>query len=135
MAIDPVPDRRRASAALQRLALFLCAFRPAEAGALLEGLAEGPRQEAAAFGAEVRRWASARRQARLALEFGPREGAEGRLTALLEGQPPALRAALLEALPAEARARRRAPGPPEAKAPPALRALAERLVAEALDRR
>jgi len=125
--------RQRVSSPVQRLALFLCALHRSESAELLEGLAAGPRREALAFSAEVLRWDSSRRQARLALEFAPRDQSGERLRGLLEGAPPRLRAALLEAAPVELRSAS-GEGPPPGAASPALAALAARLVREASDR-
>jgi hypothetical protein len=117
----------------ERLALFLWALHPTQAAELLGGLAEAPRREAEAFGAQLRSWDSARRQALLVLELGPADRPQERLESLLEGSPPALRAALAAALPPALR--RRVPHlAPIEPAPPLLRALASRLVREALDR-
>jgi hypothetical protein len=125
-----VPAHRPTSQ-VERLTLFLCALHRDQAEALLLGLADEPALKARAFRAELTAWDSSRRQARLALEFGPRDRPRERAQRLILEAPPPLRAALAQSLPPKLR--RHFPHlVPAQPAAPALCALAARLVREAL---
>ncbi|MHB8872738.1 MAG: hypothetical protein ACYC8T_03530 [Myxococcaceae bacterium] len=119
----------------ERLALFACALARESAIDLLEGLAEPQRARAREFARKVASWDSPTRQAKVAVEFGPRPDAGGRLRALMAEAGPTLRRELFRLLPPYHRslfpelvAVLSAPGDPP---PPGLLALAQRLVREA----
>jgi hypothetical protein len=116
---------------VERLALFLGALHRDEAEALLLGLARDLRPRALAFHREALGWDSARRQARLALEFGPQDRQLERARRLVREAPGRLAEAIVAVLPAALQGHFPPPGPAEGTAP-ALRLLAVRLVREAL---
>lgn len=112
----------------ERVTLFLTARHKADVDELLGGLADGAGRRARQFGKLVTTWDSARRQARLAHEFGARPDANERMKALVSGSRGPLRAALVERLPE----RLRLGYPLETGATsPAARSLAARLLREA----
>jgi hypothetical protein len=114
--------------------VLACAVLAREGAAqLLEGLRAADALEAQRLLEDFQALDSSRRQARLAVEFGERQDAEGRLRLLLEEAPAPLRAELLARLPPYLRRPfGTLPPLPEAAERPALfTRLAERLVREA----
>lgn len=120
----------RALTTLDRVTLFVCALHKAEIDDLFESFAPGPRKFAVAFAEQLRKLDSSTRQARLTREFGARHDALARLRQLVVDAPAGLRAAIVEQLPAAQRALFPHLAPATAT-PPAVRALAARLVREA----
>lgn len=122
-------DPAREMGLVERTTLFLVALKKDQALGLIDGFGEAARQRARVFAQQVSDLDSPTRQARLALEFGVRDGVRDRVGKLLAEAPPALRAALASLLPASLRPR---DVPPPTEAPsPALQALAARLIREA----
>ena len=115
----------------ERLALFVTALHKQQTDELFVCLAGPVEKRAFAFAAEMKQWDSARRQARLAHEFGVRPDATERLTRLVLSVDGVLRAAVVAALPATLR--REFPQFQGAadSFPEAVRAVAARLVREA----
>ena len=97
----------------ERVALFVAAIHRPRAEELLSGFSKSPQERASAFAEDMKQWDSARRQARLAHEFGVRHDAGERLQQLVVRTTGELRAAIVASLP------------------PAVRAVAARLVKEA----
>jgi hypothetical protein len=124
-------DAHRALSFVERVTLFVCAAHRDRAMELLDGFAGSPRKEARAFARTVADWSSAARQARLTIDFGTRADAPARVHALLREASPAMRAALVEALPEPLRPRGD-PGTAVPEGSPMLAALAHRLVREAI---
>ncbi len=114
----------------ERVALFVCALHKAQANALLELFAEKPGQAAIAFAQEMTNCDSGTRQARLSREFGARADAMERLRKLVVDAPLALRYAIVEQLPPAQRALFPHLQGKQAS-PPAMRAVASRLIREA----
>ena len=115
----------------ERVALFVGAIHRQRADELLAGFAPPHRERALAFVQDMKQWDSARRQARLAHEFGVRPDAPERIQALVVSTSGDLRAAIVASLPPATRAQfLQFAGPVEAF-PLAVRALAARLVKEA----
>jgi hypothetical protein len=115
----------------ERVALFVFALHREQTDALLGHLAEPQRRLATGLVGELTRCDSATRQARLTREFGARPDASLRLRELIVDASPAMRLALVEQLPEAQRAL--FPHLHSAAAtPPAMRAVAARLVREAL---
>ncbi|MBE2251778.1 MAG: hypothetical protein IAE78_19740 [Myxococcus sp.] len=121
-------DPARGAGFVERTTLFVVALKKAQAIELLDGFAEPLRQRSRVFAQQLSDLDSPTRQARLAIEFGVRDGARERIKALLDQSPLALRAALMSQLPSTLRPEG-APAAPTAS--PALQALAARLVREA----
>lgn len=121
--IDPV----------ERIALFVCALKREGALELLEGFADEQKRRARSFARTVSTWDSSTRQGRLTREFGPRDDAVARVHELVLQAPPGLRRAIVEQLPLELRT-----SFPHlqknGEASPVMRALAARLVREAMRR-
>lgn len=115
----------------ERVALFVAAIHRQKADALFEGFASGPQQRAAAFAQEMQQWDSARRQGRLAHEFGVSRDAGERLQQLVVMTGGALRAAIVASLPPAVRAQFPQYAGGAETFPVAVRALAARLVKEA----
>lgn len=117
---------------LARYALVALVFGRERAAELLEGLgareAERAKEHLAGFAALT----SAERQAKVALEFGTRSDPSEELRALMAESPEALRREIFRRLPPYYRTLfpARKVEPPDASAPPALGALAERLIRE-----
>jgi hypothetical protein len=132
---SPVPMKSPAPGplSLERLALVALVFGRERAGALLDGLREPEARQAKAHLAGFAALSSARRQARVAVDFGVRVDAAARLRAVMEEAPEVLRRELFRRLPPYHRSLfpERQVEPPDAAATPAVCALAERLVREA----
>lgn len=125
-------DPARVTGFVEQTTLFVVALKKDRATELLEGFGQAHRQRARVFAQQLADLDSPTRQARLALEFGPRDGVRERVERLLTSSPPALRAALCAHLPPAIR-----PAAPAAPAKasamsPALKALALRLIRETL---
>jgi hypothetical protein len=118
---------------LERLALVALVLGRERAEALLDGLGEAEARQAKDDLAGFAALSSARRQARVAVEFGVRPDAAARLKAVMEEAPEVLRRELFRRLPPYHRSLfpERQLGPPDAAATPAVCALAERLIREA----
>jgi len=118
---------------LERVALVSLVFGRERAKALLEGLREPEARQAKDCLAGFAALSSARRQARVAVEFGVRPDAAARLKALMEEAPEVLRRELFRRLPPYHRSLfpERQVEPPDVAATPAVCALAERLIREA----
>ncbi len=84
---------------LERVALVALVFGGERASGLLEGLAAPEARRARELLAGYAALSSARRQARVAVEFGVRPDATARLRALMEGAPEVLREELFRRLP------------------------------------
>ena len=115
----------------ERVALFVAALHRPRADELLSGFSKAPQERANAFAEDMRQWDSARRQARLAHEFGVRHDAGERLQQLVVRTSGDLRAAIVASLPPAVRSQF-----PQFKGgsetfPTAVRAVAARLVKEA----
>ena len=113
----------------ERVALFIGALHKDRAAELLGGLSSQPQARAIRFARDMREWESARRQARLAHEFGLKPDAHERLHELVVSTPGALRQAVASWLPQELR--REYPHLARGEPSEASRALAARLVREA----
>lgn len=115
----------------ERLSLFVTALHKQQTDELFVCLAAPLEKRAFAFAADMKQWDSARRQARLAHEFGVRPDATERLKQLVLSVDGLLRAAVVASLPTALR--REFPqfqGGAESF-PEAVRAVAARLVREA----
>lgn len=115
----------------ERVGLFVGAIHRERADELLAGFAPPLQARALVFVQDMKQWDSARRQARLAHEFGVRQDAGERIQALVVRTSGDLRAAIVASLPPVVRAQF-----PQFKGgaetfPIAVRALAARLVKEA----
>jgi len=132
---SPRPGRAlapgRVLTAPERLALFLAALHPDSTLDLLEGLAPCVRDRARAFATEAAGLSSGARQAVLTRAFGRRAEGTDRLKALLVEASPALRRAIAAVMPTPHHGLV-AHLQPATDAPPAMMALAARLVREAL---
>lgn len=125
------PDAPRIVGFPERLALFITALHKQLTDELFVGLSAPLEKRAFAFAADMKKWDSARRQARLAHEFGVRTDATQRLKQLVLSVDGVLRAAVVASLPPAVRK-----DFPQFTAggesfPEAVRALAARLVREA----
>jgi hypothetical protein len=118
---------------LERLALVALVLGRERAEVLLDGLGEDEARRAKDDLAGFAALSSARRQARVAVEFGVRPDAATRLKAVMEEAPEVLRRELFRRLPPYHRSLfpERQLEPPDAAATPAVCALAERLIREA----
>ncbi len=118
---------------LERWALVALIFGRERAAALLEGLPEHVVGRAQAHLAEFIALSSARRQARVSVEFGGRPDAAVRLRRVMEEAPEALRRALYQRLPAFHRGLfpEMRDTPLDVSAPAAVAPWAERLIREA----
>lgn len=115
----------------ERVALFVAAIHRPRAEELLAGFSKGPHERASAFAEDMKQWDSARRQARLAHEFGVRHDAGERIQQLVVRTTGELRAAIVASLPPAVRSQfPQFKGGSEAF-PTAVRAVAARLVKEA----
>jgi len=130
---EPVKGPPPVSLPLERIALVALVFGRERAGALLEGLRESEVRQAKNHLAGFSALSSARRQARVAVEFGVRPDAAARLRAVMEEAPEVLRRELFRRLPPYHRSLfpERQVEPTGAAATPAVCALAERLIREA----
>lgn len=122
-------DPARDMGFVERTTLFVVALKRDRATALLEGFAETHRQRARVFAQQLADLDSPTRQARLALEFGPRDGVKDRVQRLLTSCPPTLQAAIAARLPVVLRP---AGTSIDGSFSPVLLALASRLVRETL---
>jgi hypothetical protein len=116
----------------ERLALYVYALHKERTPALLEGLSDGPRARAAAYVEDLRACDSAMRQARLTKEFGTLPDAVDRVHQLVVEASPPLRRAIVRHLPPALRSRFAHLDRPGDSWPPAMDALAARLVRETL---
>ena len=126
-------DGPRELSFVERTTLFVCALHRERALDLVEGFADASRSTARGFARQVMDWDSSTRQARITRELGSRPDAAERLRALIVEASPLLRQAIAAILPPAQRAL--FPHLDEAAvAPlaPVLKALAERLVREAV---
>ncbi|QRN99853.1 hypothetical protein JRI60_12895 [Archangium violaceum] len=130
---EPVRTPPPVSLPLERIALVALVFGRERAAVLLEGLTEPEASRAKVYLAGFAALSSARRQARVAVEFGVRPDAAARLRALMEEAPEVLRREIFRRLPPYHRSLfpEREVEPPGAAATPAVCALAERLIREA----
>lgn len=115
----------------ERVALFVGAIHRARAEELLAGLASAAHERARAFAAAMTQWDSAGRQARLAHEFGVRPDAGERIRQLVVRTEGSLRAAIVASLPPAVRSQFPQLAGGAETFPPAVRALAARLLKEA----
>ncbi|MBM4781609.1 MAG: hypothetical protein GQE15_28365 [Archangiaceae bacterium] len=124
----PKKDPSRESGFVERTTMFVVAMKKEDGDALLEGFASEPRQRARVFAQQLAALDSPTRQARLALEFGVREGGRERVNKLMGEVSPALRAAIIGLLPQTWR-----PATPTLRNPPSpvMLAIAARLIREA----
>lgn len=124
----PKKDPSREGGFVEQTTLFVVAIKKQQATELIEGFASEPRQRARLFADQLSALDSPTRQARLACEFGVREGGRERVNKLLAESSPAMRAAIVSLLPASWR-------PASVMAPqscaPVMLALAARLIREA----
>lgn len=118
---------------LERIALAALVLGRERAEALLDGLGEAEARQAKDDLAGFAALSSARRQARVAVEFGVRTDAAARLKAVMEEAPEVLRRELFRRLPPYHRSLfpERQLEPPDAAATSTVCALAERLIREA----
>jgi hypothetical protein len=118
---------------LARIALVALVLGRERAEALLDGLGEAEARRAKAHLAGFAEFPSARRQARVVVEFGVRPDAAARLKAVMEEAPEVLRREIFRRLPPYHRGLfpERLLEPPDAALTPAMCALAERLIREA----
>lgn len=130
---EPVRVPSPVSLPLERLALVALVFGKERAAVLLDGLRESEARQAKAHLAGFAALSSARRQARVAVDFGVRPDAAARLRSLMEEAPEVLRREIFRRLPPYHRSLfpERQVEPPDAAATPAVCALAERLIREA----
>ena len=118
---------------LERLALVALVLGRGRAATLLEGLTDADARRAQDFLAGFAALSSARRQARVALEFGVRPDAAARLRRLMREAPEVLRQEIFRGLPSYHRSLfpERPLMPPDVTATGRVRAWAERLIREA----
>ncbi|RKH73923.1 hypothetical protein [Corallococcus aberystwythensis] len=119
---------------LERIALVVCVLARERAAELLGGLADAEAGRALRHLERFADMPSAQRQAKVAVDFGERADAANRLSLFLEAAPEALRLEALRGLPPYHRSRfpQWEDAGPRAEAAPALTALAERRIREAL---
>ncbi|WP_426754126.1 hypothetical protein [Myxococcus sp. Y35] len=118
---------------LERLALVAWVLGRERAADLLGGLGEGSAERATDHLRRLASLPSAQRQAKVAVEFGERADAAERLRQVMAEVPPLLRREILRRLPPYHRSlfpSERVEALPQ-EVPPALGALAERLIREA----
>jgi hypothetical protein len=130
-------ERKKAHQALkvmgfpERVALFVAAIHRPRADELLSGFTGDSQVRARAFAEDMKQWDSARRQARLAHEFGVRHDAGERLQQLVVQTSGELRAAIVASMPPAVRSQFPQFTGGSEKFSPAVRAVAARLVKEA----
>lgn len=124
----PKKDPSREGGFIEQTTLFVVAIKKQQATELLEGFASGPRQRARLFADQLSALDSPTRQARLACEFGIREGGRERVNKLLAEASHSMRAAMVGLLPASWRP---ANVTPVQTCAPVMLALAARLIREA----
>ncbi|RKH98864.1 hypothetical protein [Corallococcus sp. AB038B] len=119
---------------LERIALVVCVLARERAAELLGGLVDAEAGRALRHLERFAAMPSAQRQAKVAVEFGERADGANRLALFLETAPEALRQEALRGLPPYHRSRfpQWEGTAPRADAAPALSALAERRIREAL---
>lgn len=115
----------------ERVALFVTAIHKQRAAELFEGLARPLAKRATDFSQAMGQWESARRQARLAHEFGVRPDAGEQLQQLVVKTSGELRAAVVASLPPAVRAQFPQFQGGVESFPEVVRAVAARLVKEA----
>ena len=115
----------------ERVALFVAAIHRPRAEELLGGFSAAPQERASAFAEDMKQWDSARRQARLAHEFGVRQDAGERIQQLVVRTSGELRGAIVASLPPAVRSQIPQFAGGAETFPVAVRALAARLVKEA----
>jgi hypothetical protein len=115
----------------ERVALFITALHKQQADELFAGLAAPMHKRASHFSSDMKLWDSARRQARLAHEFGVRADAPERLKKLVLSVEGPLRAAVVACLPPAMKRDFPQFTTPAPSFPEPVRALAARLVREA----
>lgn len=115
----------------ERIALFVTALHKDHSEQLFAGLAAPLHKRATQFSSDMRQWDSARRQARLAHEFGVRSDAPERLKKLVLSVDGPLRAAVVAYLPPSMKRDFPHFTTPASEFPEPVRALAARLVREA----
>jgi hypothetical protein len=130
---EPAKCPPPAALPLERMALVALVFGRERAEALLEGLRGPEARQAKSHLAGFTALSSARRQARVAVEFGVRPEAAARLRKVMEEAPEVLGRELFRRLPPYHRSLfpERQVEPPDVAATPAVCALAERLIREA----
>jgi len=129
----PVSRTPPALLPLARFALVALVFGRERAPELLEGLGAREAERAKEHLAQLMALSSAQRQAKVAVEFGMRKDPSGPLRELMAEAPEPLRRELFRRLPPYLRTLfpGRVVEPPDESVPPALCALAERLIREA----
>jgi hypothetical protein len=130
---EPARPPPPTSLPLERIALVALVLGKGQAKELLDGLREPEARQAKAHLAGFEALSSARRQARVAVDFGVRPDAAARLRAVMEEAPEVLRREIFRRLPPYHRSLfpERQVESPDAAATPAVCALAERLIREA----
>ncbi|MGV3625759.1 MAG: hypothetical protein ACO1OB_33415 [Archangium sp.] len=83
----------------ERVALFVTTLHREHSDTLLSGFATESQQRATQFAAQVKKWDSGQRQARLTHEFGVSPDAADRLKQVVVGVDGVLRAAVVASLP------------------------------------
>lgn len=116
----------------ERVALFISARHRDTSSELLSGFYDGLRDRALSFASQAAKWDSAQRQARLAHQFGARSDSSVRVQHLVVSVNGRLRAAVVACLPQTFRAQFPQFSESETDFPIAVRALAARLVLEAI---
>ncbi|MGE6760817.1 hypothetical protein ACQKGO_22555 [Corallococcus interemptor] len=119
---------------LERISLVVCVLARERAAELLGGLVDAEAGRALRHLERFASMPSAQRQAKVAVDFGERSDGANRLAVFLESAPEALRQEALRRLPPYHRSRfpEWEGTPSQAEAAPALTALAERRIREAL---
>ncbi len=115
----------------ERISLFVSAIHKQRAEELFAGLSAPLQKKATEFAASMNQWDSARRQARLAHEFGVRPDAGERVQQLVVRADGQLRAAIVASLPPVVRKQFPQFQGGSESFPVAVRAVAARLVKEA----
>ena len=121
-------DPNREGGFAEQTTLFLVAMKKEQALELIDGFANEPRARARVFAQQLSDLDSPTRQARVALEFGVREGSRERVNTLLTEVAPAMRVAIVSLLP---QSWRPANMPPVGQNAPVMLLLAARLIREA----
>lgn len=116
----------------ERVALFIAGRHRETSTELLSGFCDGLRSRALSFAAQAAKWDSAQRQARLAHQFGARADGNLRVQQLVVSVNGPLRAAVVACLPQTLRAQFPQFCQGADDFPTAVRALAARLVLEAI---
>jgi hypothetical protein len=135
--VDRSPEKRRLAVNHvvgfpERVAMYVHALHRESTPALLEGFAEGPRARALAYVEDLQACDSGMRQGRLTREFGTQPDAIDQVQRLIVQASPPLRRAIVRHLPPALRSRFAHLDRPGDTWPPAMDALAARLVREVL---